>query len=138
MIRSIFMKILRFYYVNMLGMKIDRSATFSLKANFDQTYPKGINIGKQSYVAFGAVILTHDMTRNIHTNTYIGDRCFIGARSIILPGIRIGDNSIIGAGSVVLKDVPSKTIVAGNPAKIIKENIETYDFGCLVDYSEMT
>lgn len=50
----------------------------------------------------------------------IGDDVFIGARSIILKGVTIGDRSIIGAGSVVSKDVPHDTIVAGNPAKVIK------------------
>jgi acetyltransferase-like isoleucine patch superfamily enzyme len=44
----------------------------------------------------------------------------IGANSTILPDIKIGDNSLIGAGSVVVKDVPPNVVVAGNPAKIIK------------------
>ncbi len=41
-------------------------------------------------------------------------------RAIILPGITVGEHSIVGAGSVVTKDVPDKTIVAGNPARIIR------------------
>ena len=45
----------------------------------------------------------------------------IGANSVILPGITIGEDSFIGAGSVVTKDVPSKVVVAGNPARVIKE-----------------
>jgi acetyltransferase-like isoleucine patch superfamily enzyme len=45
---------------------------------------------------------------------------WIGANSIILPGVRIGVNSVIGAGSVVVNDVPSKSVVAGSPAKILK------------------
>jgi len=45
-------------------------------------------------------------------------------RSMILKGVTIGDNSIIAAGSVVTKDVPNNCLVAGNPAKIIKENID--------------
>lgn len=51
----------------------------------------------------------------------IGDNVRIGAHSILLPGIHIGDDIAIGAGSVVTKDVPSGKIVAGNPAKIIKD-----------------
>ena len=50
----------------------------------------------------------------------IGNDVWIGARVIILPGITIGDGSIIGAGSVVTKNVPNYSIVAGNPAKIIR------------------
>lgn len=51
---------------------------------------------------------------------HIGDDVWIGGSCTILPGISIGDHSIIAAGSVVTKDVPSNTIVAGNPAKVIK------------------
>lgn len=54
----------------------------------------------------------------------IGNNVWIGTRVIILPGVSIGDGAIVAAGSVVTHDVPSKTLVAGNPAKIIKENVE--------------
>lgn len=50
----------------------------------------------------------------------IGDNCWIGAGAIICPNVSIGDNVVVGAGSVVVKDVPSNVVVAGNPAKIIK------------------
>ncbi|MDU6482017.1 MAG: acyltransferase [Paeniclostridium sordellii] len=50
----------------------------------------------------------------------IEDDVWIGARAIILPGVRIGKGSIIAAGSVVTKNVKPYSIVAGNPAKIIK------------------
>ncbi|AIJ49099.1 N-acetyltransferase [Comamonas sp. Z1] len=46
--------------------------------------------------------------------------CSIGANATILPGITIGENSMVGAGAVVTKDVPANTVVAGNPAKIIR------------------
>lgn len=55
---------------------------------------------------------------------YIGKHVWIGEGATILKGVTIGDGAIIAAKSVVTKDVPSKTIVAGNPAKIIKENVE--------------
>jgi len=45
---------------------------------------------------------------------------FIGARSIVLRNVTIGENSILAAGAVITKDVPENTIVAGNPAKVIK------------------
>lgn len=50
----------------------------------------------------------------------IGDDVWIGARSIILPGVRVGSHAIIGAGSIVTKDVPEWGIVGGNPAKLIR------------------
>ena len=69
--------------------------------------------------------------RRIHTHTHIGNQCFIGMNSIILPGVKIGNNVIVGAGAVVTKDIPSNTIVAGNPAKVLKENIITRKYGQL-------
>ena len=51
----------------------------------------------------------------------IGNHVWIGRRSIILKGVTIGERSIIAAGAVVTKDVPSDTIVAGNPAKVVKK-----------------
>ena len=51
---------------------------------------------------------------------FIGNDVWIGARSIILPGVHVGDHVIIGAGSIVTKDIPEWAIVAGNPARILK------------------
>ena len=51
----------------------------------------------------------------------IGKNSFIGARAMVLPGVKIGENAIIGAQSVVTKDVPANVISAGNPAKKIGE-----------------
>lgn len=51
----------------------------------------------------------------------IGDDVWIGGRVIILPGVKVGDGSIIGAGSVVTKNVEKYTIVAGNPARLIRK-----------------
>ena len=51
----------------------------------------------------------------------IGNDVWIGARVIILPGVHIGDGCVIGAGSVVTKDVEEYSIVAGNPAKLIRK-----------------
>lgn len=50
----------------------------------------------------------------------IGNNVWIGGKAVICPGVTIGDNCVIGAGSVVVKDVPANSVVAGNPAKIIR------------------
>ena len=51
----------------------------------------------------------------------IKDDVWIGGNVVILPGVTVGSNVVIGAGSVVTKDVPDNTVVAGNPAKVIRE-----------------
>jgi acetyltransferase-like isoleucine patch superfamily enzyme len=119
------------YFTKFWGMDIHPSTVMSLSVRLDKTYPKGIHIGPDSYLAFDVAVLAHDMPRGLRRDTYIGARCFIGARSIILPGVRIGDGSIIGSGSVVTKDVPPASIAAGNPARIISRNIETGRYGYL-------
>ena len=66
---------------------------------------------------------------NIHTHTHTtisklqflnGDYVFIGARAIILPGVKVGKGAIVAAGAVVTKNVPDYAVVVGNPAKIIR------------------
>ena len=52
---------------------------------------------------------------------FIGNDVWIGGHSTILPGVTIGDGAVIAAGSVVTKDVPSNTLVAGNPATVKKD-----------------
>ncbi len=57
----------------------------------------------------------------------IGENCWIGANVRICKGVTIGDNSIVAACSVVTKDVPPNSIVAGNPAKVVKTDIDKID-----------
>lgn len=112
-------------------MDIAASARVSLGARLDKTYPAGIHIGNDSYVASGAIVFTHDYARRLRTHTYIGEKCFVGVNAIIMPGVTIGNQVIVGAGAIVTKDVPSGCIVAGNPARVIKEGIVTTTYGQL-------
>ncbi|MCY6482791.1 2,3,4,5-tetrahydropyridine-2,6-dicarboxylate N-acetyltransferase [Clostridium aestuarii] len=58
----------------------------------------------------------------------VGDNVLIGANAVILEGVKIGDNSVVAAGSVVIEDVPSNVVIAGSPAKIIKDvDLKTKD-----------
>ena len=119
----------RFFYVRLWGMDIDPTAEFSLSARFDRTFPIGVHVGAQSYVAFDVRVLTHDMTRGLYLHTRIGRNCFIGGRSLILPGVTIGDNCVVGAGSVVTKSGAPRSLVAGNPAPSLRQGIEVGPFG---------
>ena len=131
--RTRILSLRHWYYTKIWGMDIHPTVVMSLSARLDKTHPRGIHIGEGTYIAFDAAILAHDMTRALKTDTFIGRNCFIGARSIILPGVTIGDGSVVGSGSVVTKSVPPASVVAGNPAQIIKSGIEVLQFGRFKD-----
>lgn len=58
-----------------------------------------------------------DINAGKHAPIYVGDDVFVGMNSLVLKGVTIGPGSVVGAGSVVTRDVPARTIVAGNPAR---------------------
>ena len=78
-------------------------------------------IGKDVYIITGS----HDIEKStfdlVTKPINIGNGCWIATASTLLPGITIGDYSVVAANAVVTKDVPSWTVVGGNPAKFIKK-----------------
>lgn len=84
-----------------------------------------ITIGDDVTFAPRVHILAHDASTKRHLNytrlgkVAIGNRVFVGASALILPGVTIGSDVIIGAGSVVTADVSPGAVVAGNPARVI-------------------
>lgn len=125
------------------GYDIHPSTTLERNLNLDRLYPQGVHIGKSCMIASGTTILSHDHCKRVGDgelnplllDTYIGDRCFLAINCTILPGVRIGDESIVGAGAVVTKDVPSHSIVAGNPAKVIRKGIRMNDKAELINWN---
>lgn len=91
-----------------------------------------INIEKNVLIGMGVHIYVsnhkfEDVTIPIYyqghspaKSVLVKEGSWIGANSVILPGVTIGRNSVVGAGSIVTKDVPDFTLVAGNPAKMIR------------------
>ena len=85
-----------------------------------------ITIGDNAIISDGAYICTasHDITKSDFPLTTapvtIGAGAWVAAQSIILPGVTIGEGAVVGAGSVVTKDVAPWTVVAGNPARVVK------------------
>lgn len=85
-----------------------------------------IEIGNDVTLAPRVHILAHDASTKrelgytIIGKVNIGNNVFVGAGSMILPNVNIGDNVVIGAHSVISKDIPSNSVVVGNPAKVIK------------------
>ena len=122
------------YYRTLYGMDIAPDVRLSFKARIDKTNPKGVSIGEKTMVTFDAIVLSHDYASRRHSaKTRIGTHCFIGCGSIIMPNVTIGNHVIVAAGAVVTKDVPSNSIVAGNPAKIIASDIETIEYGMIAE-----
>ncbi len=89
---------------------------------------KEIFIGDNCLIAWDVVIMDRDYHRfnsqePVYKAVHIEDHVWIGCRAIILKGVHIGRGSVVAAGSVVTCDVPENTLVAGNPAKIVKTGI---------------
>ena len=91
----------------------------------------GISIGDDTLIGHQVVLATlnHDLLPSRRANMFpapivIGKGVWIGAHATVLPGVTIGDHAVVAAGAVVTKDVPANTVVAGVPAKRIKEITE--------------
>ncbi len=119
----------RIYYNLFWGMRIGKGTRIARTAKLDKTNPRGISVGEYTSISFEAAIIAHDYVRDEFCAVEIGSFCFIGARSIILPGVTIGDHCVVAAGSVVMRDVPPRSVVAGNPARLVEQGIETGPFG---------
>ncbi len=65
--------------------------------------------------------LREDPALQYNKDVHIGRCVWIGANTVIVPGVTIGDNSVIGAGSVVTKDIPANVVAYGNPCRVIRE-----------------
>lgn len=101
--------------------------------------PYLVELGDNVRITAGTQFITHDggvyvlrilgllPEGDIFGQIKVGSNVFIGLRSIIMPGVTIGDNVIIGAGSLVTKDIPSNSVAAGNPAKVLKTIDEYFE-----------
>ena len=101
------------------------------------TEPWLITIGNNVHITNKCTFLTHDggtlIFRKIVPDLEItkpitiGNDVFIGTESCIMMGVNIGNNVVVGARSLVSKDVPDNSVVAGNPARIIKSTDEYFE-----------
>jgi acetyltransferase-like isoleucine patch superfamily enzyme len=128
-LRNTIVVLYRLALIHVWHMEIGEGTTISLSARLDKTNPRGIHIGKYTAVTFGVAILTHDYVKNCQSDVWIGDNCFIGAGSVILPGVTIGNNCIVAPLSVIGHNVRSGSLVVGNPARIVESNLSTGHYG---------
>lgn len=116
-----------------MGVKIGENTKIMNEVVIDYSHYWLIEIGNNVTLAPRVHIIAHDAsTYSSLGYTKIGcviikDNVFIGAGSIILPGVKIGENSIIGAGSIVTKNIPPNSLAVGNPAKVIKSTFDLID-----------
>lgn len=108
-----------------LGMKVGKSFSRLNGVILDPSHCWLIEIGDNVTLAPRVHILCHDASTKTFLNytkvgrVTIGNRVFIGAESVILPGVTIGDDVVVGANSTVTHDIPSNTVVVGSPARVI-------------------
>ena len=114
-----------------LGVHLDNSVSISLSAKLRPAHCGSITVGPETLIAFKTLIYSRDFLSGEDRPVVIGRRCFIGGGSVILPGVTIGDESIVGGGSVVFDNVPPRTIVGGNPARVLRRDIEVGPMGRL-------
>lgn len=117
-----------------LGVNLGKDVRIGYGVYLDVAGCKRLFIGNEVSISSESLILLHrkDISlyhKNINPRslpmiqpeTHIHDRVQIGMRALILPGVTIGEGSVIAANAVVTKNVPPYTVVAGQPARVIKE-----------------
>ncbi|EKO3852593.1 sugar O-acetyltransferase [Vibrio harveyi] len=83
-----------------------------------------VMIGPNVTIATAGHPIDPELRRDIaqfNIPVHIGNNVWIGANSMVLPGVTIGENSVIGAGSVVTKDIPANVVAVGNPCRVLRE-----------------
>jgi len=108
-----------------MGMKVGRNFSRLNGVILDPSHCWLIEIGNNVTIAPRVHILCHDASTKQFLNytkigrVTIGDNVFIGAESVVLPGVTIGSNVIIGANSTVTHDIPDNSVAVSSPARVI-------------------
>ncbi len=107
------------------GLTVGENVFINYGCDIDSDFCWLITIGSNVTLAPRVHILAHDASTKRELGytkigkVTIGSNVFVGANTIILPGVTVGDKVVIGAGSVVTKDIPTNSVAAGNPARVI-------------------
>ncbi len=115
------------------GLVIGDNVTIMGGCIIDPSHCWHIRIGSDVILAPRVHIIAHDASTKLFmgftkvANVTIGNRVFIGAGTVVLPGVTIGDDVVIGAGTVVNKDIPSGSVAAGVPVRIVSSLADYID-----------
>jgi acetyltransferase-like isoleucine patch superfamily enzyme len=123
---------LRLWLYRRMGISIGRNVFVGLDTWLDDQFPELIAIEDDVTISFRVMVVVHDDARRLdRTEAGAGHGtvapvvlkrgCYLGAGCIVLPGVTVGERAVVGAGAVVTRDVPPATVVAGVPAKVVKE-----------------
>lgn len=118
------------------GVRMGRDCYIDPNAILETAYPENISLGDDVRVAAGAIVMTHIKAPNyLRDKGYVplvlkpvrlDDHSFIGVNAVVLPGVTVGKAAVVASGAVVTADVPPFTMVAGNPAKVVKRFVEDF------------
>ena len=109
------------------GVRIGKNVFIGIGVLIDDAYPEKVIIEDKATIIARSIILAHSIypnhfqkvLKNTISETKIKEGAYIGAASIILPGVIVGKYSIIGAGSVVTKSIPDYSKAVGSPARAV-------------------
>jgi acetyltransferase-like isoleucine patch superfamily enzyme len=116
------------------GVRIGADCFIDPAAILETAYPENITLGDDVRVTAGAIVMTHIKPPHylrdrghvpvVLAKVVLEDHCFIGVNAVVMPGVTVGRAAVVASGAVVVADVPPLTMVAGNPARVVKRFVE--------------
>ncbi|USD42954.1 sugar O-acetyltransferase [Vibrio sp. SCSIO 43135] len=107
-----------------LGNNVYANFNLTLVDDTDIYIGDSVMIGPNVTIATAGHPIDPELRRKVaqfNIPVTIGNNVWIGANSVVLPGITIGENTVIGAGSIVTKDIPANVVAVGNPCRVLRE-----------------
>lgn len=123
---------LRLWLYSAMGIAIGRHAYVGMDTWLDDQFPELIVIEDDVVISFRVTVVVHDDARRMDrvepgqlegtvAPVVLKRGCYLGAGALLLPGVTVGERAVVAAGAVVTRDVPPGTVVAGVPARVIKD-----------------
>ncbi len=120
-------KCLRVVFHRLRGVEIGHNVEIGYYCIIGHVHPSRIHIADHAVITANSVILEHDNSyyythgQDVAVgDVYIGDHAFIGIGAVVMPGVFIGSHAVVGALSFVKSNVPAYSVVAGQPARVVK------------------